>query len=91
MGNIFKNNPFDQGGNKGQWTDNPTVDQCVVDEVGRYANPSQYNFASGPNSNTFAGTVARKCKLAKPEGWAPGWNDEPAKPAGQMCEKVDGM
>lgn len=48
-----------------------------------YNNPSQYDFNSGPNSNTFAGTIARECKLAAPSSvglGTPGWNDSPAPP-----------
>lgn len=34
---------------------------------------------AGPNSNTFAGGIARSCGLAKPpDTVAPGWNDEAA-------------
>ena len=78
-GSIKKDNPFDTGGTSCEWNDEPTVDQCVRDAVAEYANPSDYRFVRGPNSNTFAGTIARKCGLAKPTGTAPGWNDDPAK------------
>jgi len=78
-GTIYKNNAFDTGGTSCEWNDEPTVDQCVRDAVSEYANPSNYRFVRGPNSNTFAGTIARKCGLAKPKGFAPGWNDDPAE------------
>lgn len=80
-GTIYKNNNFDTGGTSCDWNEDPTVDQCVRDAAQEYANPSTYSFASGPNSNTFAGTLARKCNLAKPSGWAPGWSDLPATQA----------
>jgi RHS repeat-associated protein len=78
-GSIYKNNAFDTGGTSCEWNEEPTVDQCVRDAVAEYANPSVYRFVRGPNSNTFAGTIARKCGLARPKGLAPGWNDDPAK------------
>lgn len=47
-----------------------------------YANPSKYRVVRGANSNTFAGTIARKCGLSRPQniGSTPGWNDPPAPP-----------
>jgi hypothetical protein len=77
-GTIFKNNTFDTGGTSCPWNEEPAVDECVRQAVDEYANPSEYRFASGPNSNTFAGTIARKCGLGRPEGWTPGWNHSPA-------------
>jgi RHS repeat-associated protein len=82
-GRIYPNTNFDTGGDCGPWSDDEDceTDQCVVDTAQGYSNPSQYDFNSGPNSNTFAGTIARKCELEPPGvvGWrTPGWNDPPA-------------
>ncbi len=79
-GSIFINNGFDVGGVCGEWVDECTTDQCVKDESDFYPNPSQYLY-TGPNSNTFAGTIARKCRLPRPDLWqpaTPGWDDGPA-------------
>ena len=58
------------------------VAQCMRDAFNAYNNPSLYRL-SGPNSNTFAGTLARTCcagMVPKPAafGWMPGWDDSPA-------------
>ncbi len=58
------------------------VGQCLRDAFSSYNNPSLYRL-SGPNSNTFAGTLARKCcagMVPRPPalGWVPGWDDSPA-------------
>jgi RHS repeat-associated protein len=78
-GDIYGNNGFDVGGECGPWTDECGTDDCVSSAVNGYPNPSNYRFASGPNSNTFAGTVARKCNLVRPSVMmTPGWGDAPA-------------
>ncbi|MCP5197957.1 MAG: hypothetical protein H6974_14415 [Gammaproteobacteria bacterium] len=78
-GQIFPNNPFDSGETCGPWTDDCDTDQCVAEASNDYPNPSNYSYL-GPNSNTFAGTVARRCKLERPPGNTPGWGDSPAQP-----------
>lgn len=88
-GRIYPDTGFDTGGDCGDWNESCEVDRCVVDTAGGYSNPSDYRFSRGPNSNTFAGTIARKCKLTAPDvvGWrTPGWNDPPAPP----CKGPDG-
>jgi len=78
------NNSFDRGGTCGEWTKNDcmfNVDKCVKEQAYAYNDPSEYRATTGPNSNTFAGTIARSCKLKKPNVSAistPGWNDSPA-------------
>jgi hypothetical protein len=57
---------------------------CFRDTFAAYSNPSLYR-AAGPNSNTFAGTLARRCcagMVPKPSvlGNCPGWSDSPAPP-----------
>jgi outer membrane protein OmpA-like peptidoglycan-associated protein len=58
------------------------VARCLRAAFTAYNNPSLYRLF-GPNSNTFAGTLARACcagMAPKPAalGWCPGWNDSPA-------------
>lgn len=85
-GRVLTNDPFDQGTDKsdvcGPWAQDRCndVDKCVREEGRNYPNPSRYSLL-GPNSNTFAHHVARKCfvKPAHPAN-APGWNSPPAPP-----------
>jgi RHS repeat-associated protein len=82
-GRIRRNDTFDVGGECGAWNESCGADQCVVQTAHTYANPSEYRFIRGPNSNTFAGTIARTCNLQPPNmvGWrTPGWENAPAKP-----------
>ena len=67
------------------------VAKCMRDAFNAYNNPSLYKL-SGPNSNTFAGTLARTCcagMVPKPAalGWVPAWDDAPApqRGAGDPC------
>jgi hypothetical protein len=58
------------------------VGKCLRSAFTAYNNPSLYKLL-GPNSNTFAGTLARACcagMVPKPAalGWVPGWDDAPA-------------
>ena len=58
------------------------VGACLRSAFGAYASLSRYR-ALGPNSNTFAGTLARSCcagMVPKPAplGTVPGWDDAPA-------------
>jgi len=79
-GNIYLNNGFDATGTCGPWNSDCGTDECVAKAANSYANPSEYSYL-GPNSNTFAGTVARTCKLARPAVWGitiPGWGGTPA-------------
>ncbi len=82
-GIVHENNPFDAGGVCGSWSyenpnNNGTVSQCVENAATSYPNPSEYSFFTGPNSNTFASTVAKACGLDKPNAWSPGWGHDPA-------------
>ncbi|NJL26877.1 MAG: hypothetical protein HC897_02835 [Thermoanaerobaculia bacterium] len=82
-GEIFRDNDFDDGGDCGAWNETCGTDECVVRRVQAYPNPSKYRLARGPNSNTFAGTIARACGLEPPGvvgSRTPGWNDPPAEP-----------
>lgn len=63
------------------------VRACLQSAFTAYANPSLYNAPRGPNSNTFAGTLARRCcanMVPKPAalGRVPGWDDPPAPARG---------
>jgi hypothetical protein len=66
------------------------VASCLRRAFTAYANPSFYRLL-GPNSNTFAGTLARTCCAAmvpKPTalGWVPGWDDAPpGRYGGSQC------
>ncbi|HKZ19447.1 MAG TPA: DUF6531 domain-containing protein [Acidimicrobiia bacterium] len=85
-GRIRANDDFDfkaRNPDCGEWNDSCVADSCVVREARNYSNPSRYHLLFGPNSNTFAGTVARACSLKAPNvvgARTPGWNDPPAKP-----------
>jgi len=81
-GLISENHGFDNGGDCGPWVDTCESDQCVEKAAQQYTNPSVYRMVRGPNSNTFAGTIARTCGLTKNGvgGSMPGWDDSPAGP-----------
>jgi Domain of unknown function (DUF4157) len=59
------------------------VSACLRSAFNAYADPSIYRNPSGPNSNTFAATLARAC-CADPTssglGRVPGWDHAPAGP-----------
>jgi len=83
VGQTFINNKgFDFGGDCGEWNEGCGTDKCVKDTATGYPNPTEYGGTTS-NSNTFAGTVARKCGLQRPVGpfATPGWGDPPASPA----------
>ena len=59
------------------------VGACLRDAFNAYNSPSLYNAPFGPNSNTFAGTLARRCCAGmnvKPTifGNVPAWDNAPA-------------
>ncbi len=65
------------------------VGQCLRAAFMAYNNPSLYR-GFGPNSNTFAGTLARACcadMVPKPSvlGIVPGWDDPPAPARPGTC------
>lgn len=77
-GQVAHNNGFDIGGPCGAWS---PCDDCVKKVAAGYANPTVYDMTEGPNSNTFASTVAKKCGLQRPEipeYQTPGWGKDPA-------------
>jgi len=97
-GQIYRDNGFDATDvperDCGDWNESCSADGCVVQAARAYANPSRYRLARGPNSNTFAGTIARTCGLDSPDvvgKSTPGWNDPPAMikkgrtPKGDLC------
>jgi hypothetical protein len=63
----------------GPWNPECKADQCVRQQFGAYPNPSDYQLIRGPNSNSFASTVANACGLTPPAvagtGQTPGWGD----------------
>jgi hypothetical protein len=57
--------------------------KCLRDAYTAYADPSVYANPRGPNSNTFAATLARTCcadSSSSGLGWVPGWKHAPAPP-----------
>ena len=67
------------------------VGSCLRDAFNAYNQPSLYKIL-GPNSNTFAGTLARACCAdmvpQPPElGIVPGWDDPPAPARTGDCPK----
>jgi hypothetical protein len=62
------------------------VSKCLLDAYNSYPDPSLYRnlpLENGPNSNTFAATLAKKCcadSTSSGLGTVPGWNHEPAPP-----------
>ena len=69
----------------GMWSQDPCgdIDSCVLKAATAYPKITQYkNFPPFTNSNTFAGAVASKCNLVKPNvppASTPGWgNPQPA-------------
>lgn len=84
-GQVFRDNGFDRVKKPdkawGPWNEGCGVDECVMETARNYPNPSFYQLKKGPNSNTFAGTIARKCGLQRPDvGRTPGLDDAPAGP-----------
>ncbi|WP_436129003.1 RHS repeat-associated core domain-containing protein, partial [Acidovorax sp. LjRoot117] len=84
---IYKNHHFDKqaGGDDtkcGDWTSGK--DDCVKKSAGDYSNPSIYSATMGPNSNTFAFSIAGKCGISSPSnipGLGGAWGSSGA-PAG---------
>jgi len=95
LGCTFENDGFDQDATSdgatecGAWNETCGADECAENQFGLYSRASEYSLM-GPNSNTFAGTVARACGL-EPPGVAgtwhtPGWGSSPAPSAtGKSC------
>jgi Big-like domain-containing protein len=69
-------------GDCGDWNEDCGTDECVDKTARSYPNPSFYGLLTY-NSNTFAGTIARKCRLSKPTGRypTPGWDNAASSPA----------
>jgi len=65
------------------------LERCFESQFRAYAAPSQHKIL-GPNSNTFAGTLARACcdnMAVRPAalGCMPGWDDPPAPARSAPC------
>ena len=81
---IEVNHPFDFRRNPGTCRLRPDpcdeVAECVLQASATYPSPAYYSI-TGPNSNTFAGNVARQCNLGTPPiagTWQTlGWHDAP--------------
>lgn len=62
------------------------LSRCLLDAYNSYADPSLYKNPFGPNSNTFAATLAKTCCAdgsSKGLGLVPGWNHSAAPPCPQ--------
>jgi len=66
----------------GEWTTGCGLSKCLDGEFANYPDPSDYSGPWGPNSNTFAYTLASRCGLSTPSGpWpTPGWGQSSAGP-----------
>jgi len=63
------------------------LSRCLLDAYNSYADPSVYKNPFGPNSNTFAATLAKTCCADGSSvglGLVPGWNHDPAPPCPQQ-------
>jgi RHS repeat-associated protein len=82
IGQIYSPAGFDVGGSCGPWNNDCGTDDCVKNAAAGYPNRSVYDLG-GPNSNTFASTVATKCSLTVPAHnlWTPGWGGAAAPAA----------
>jgi RHS repeat-associated protein len=80
-GEIKTNDLFDDPkvSDCGEWNLDCATSACISAEASFYPNPSNYNALLGPNSNTFAGTIARACNIPQPVfNWPPpAWYDDP--------------
>jgi hypothetical protein len=59
------------------------LSKCLRDTYDSYADPSVYKNPKGPNSNTFAATLAKTCCADGSStglGTVPGWDHDPAPP-----------
>lgn len=57
------------------------LSRCLFNAYSAYSDPSLYKNPFGPNSNTFAATLAKTCCAdgsSRGLGWVPGWNHAPA-------------
>lgn len=63
------------------------LSKCLEEKYNNYPDPSKYSAIDcwrlhfGPNSNTFAATLAKCCRDSSPSGlgWVPGWNHAQAE------------
>ncbi|RRD55670.1 RHS repeat-associated core domain-containing protein, partial [Comamonadaceae bacterium OH2545_COT-014] len=76
------NDPFNQPSRSvcGPWAASCELSDCLTREYTNYSDPSEYNGPFGPNSNTFAYTLASRCGISPPanQPWSPGWGKNPA-------------
>jgi len=65
------------------------LSKCMRDAYNNYSDPSVYKNPSGPNSNTFAATLAKTCCADGSStglGRVPGWDEKPASPCVMLAE-----
>lgn len=82
---IRTDDNFDKPGESrcGEWNTSCEVSKCIDRVMQSYPDPSEYNAAFGPNSNSFASLISRECGIPQGDGpWpTPGWGNAPAGPA----------
>ena len=83
-GKKYIDHRFDQPKDStcGPWKTDCNLSTCLDNEFNNYIDPSDYSAPWGPNSNTFAYTLANKCGLTAPDTSRkrPGWGQPPAGP-----------
>lgn len=78
----------------GPWNTDGCVDPCIEQQHLNYPNPSDYQATRGPNSNSYARTLAQGCGLEPPPfagtSRTPGWNKDgrPAQDKRFVCPEV---
>ncbi len=102
VGCKFKNDWFDTDRvddprtTCGPWSgvEDCMTDPCVGQQFLNYPNPSGYRLLRGPNSNSFASTIAKTCGLTPPDvvgsGQTPGWGNkgQPSKNRKAKCPEA---
>lgn len=70
------------------------LSKCLRNAFNSYSDPSLYENPSGPNSNTFAATLAKTCCAdgsSSGLGRVPGWDHPPAPPCPDDCILIAGI
>ena len=93
-GQVHTNDAFDQPGEStcGGWNSSCGVSKCIDEVIKSYPDPSNYS-ALGPNSNTFASEMSRRCGIPGAGGFGypiPGWGQGPAGPVPNPLDAPSG-
>ena len=84
-GQKMINDPFNDPRESvcGPWVTDCKLNECLTAEFNAYPDPDPSNYRLlGPNSNTFAYTLASRCGVPSIPNqlWSPGWGNSPAGP-----------